>query len=60
MSKLTSPDHGRYLRIVRWAEKRYTFKGALVTFGNGQPSIFKVIEMLAWDRYINLIPKGPR
>jgi hypothetical protein len=43
----------RYLRIVMWAEDRYTSEsGVLVVSINGKPSLYKIIETLAWDRYV--------
>ncbi len=51
------PDWDRYLRIVRWAEARYTADGILVMSRGNVPSVFKRIEYLAWDRYVIGEPK---
>jgi hypothetical protein len=51
----------RYLRIVMWAEDRYTSpSGVLVVSINGKPSLYKIIETLAWDRYVIGIPRGAK
>jgi hypothetical protein len=54
-AKSIMPD--RYLRIVRWAEERYTADGVLVMSRGNVPSVFKRIEYLAWDRYVIGEPK---
>jgi hypothetical protein len=54
-------DSERYLRIVMWAEDRYTSpSGVLVVSINGKPSLYKIIEKLAWDRYVIGIPRGAK
>jgi hypothetical protein len=48
----------RYLRIVRWAARRYTeVDGRLPTLCRGQPTPYARIEQAAWDRY--LTPPDP-
>ena len=42
----------RYLKIVRWAERRYTINGRLVLRVGGIPTVFTRIEMAAWQRYM--------
>ncbi len=42
----------RYLRIVRWAERRYTRDGRLPTFRASQPTAFTRIESAAWAKYM--------
>jgi hypothetical protein len=56
-AKSIMPDWDRYLRIVRWAEARYTADGILVMSRGNVPSVFKRIEYLAWDRYVIGEPK---
>jgi len=56
-AKSIMPDWDRYLRIVRWAEARYTADGILVISRGNVPSVFKRIEYLAWDRYVIGEPK---
>jgi len=43
----------RYSVICKWAQKRYTKNGVLVIHHeNKRPSIFSLIEQMAWDKYI--------
>jgi hypothetical protein len=43
----------RYLRIVRWAAKRYTDRnGFIVTYHGLNPAPYKRIEIAAWNRYM--------
>lgn len=42
----------RYLKIVRWAERRYTRDGKLVVMEGNKPSRFTRIEIAAWKKYV--------
>lgn len=44
----------RYLRIVRWAQRRYTNGGYLVISRGEAPSIYTRIEQAAFRRYMAL------
>lgn len=44
--------NNRYLKIVRWAERRYTRDGKLVVMEGNKPSRFTRIEIAAWKKYV--------
>ena len=48
---MTIENANRYLKIVRWAQRRYTNAGRLVTFIGNAPSRYTIIERLAFARY---------
>lgn len=55
-----SPEHtntDRYLRIVKWARKRYAGADGLLTIAVGkQPSTYTRIEHAAFRRYVDASP----
>lgn len=45
-------NHNRYLRIIRWADRRYRGdNGELVLSIGNWPSLYSQIEKMAWHRY---------
>ena len=42
----------RYLRLVRWAARRYRENGLLALERGGRPSAYTRIERAAWRRYV--------
>ena len=42
----------KYLKIVRWATARYRKNGRLIVSIGGEPSNWKQIEIMAFDKYI--------
>jgi len=42
----------KYLKIVGWATARYRKNGRLIVSIGGEPSNWKQIEILAFDKYI--------
>jgi hypothetical protein len=44
----------RYLKIVRWAAKRYTDRDGYITTHTGlNPAPYARIEVAAWNRYMS-------
>lgn len=43
----------RYLKIVRWAQRRYTVQHRLIISIGGRLSRYSKIERMAFDRYVN-------
>jgi len=43
----------KYLKIVKWADLRYRKHAHLIIWEKGQPTRYKLIEMMAWKKYIN-------
>ena len=48
----------KYLRIVKWARRRYTINGALTISMGGNPSIYARIERAAWNRHMSAATPG--
>lgn len=50
---MTIENADRYLKIVRWAQERYTDRatGQITISRNGKPSIYSRIEKSAFRRY---------
>jgi hypothetical protein len=42
----------KYLKVVRWAQNRYTKAGRLVLDTGGIPSTYSKIEKIAFERYM--------
>jgi hypothetical protein len=42
----------RYLQIVTWAKRRYMIDGILYITIKGGPTRYKLIEDLAWRKYV--------
>ena len=50
----------RYLRLARWAARRYTRAGVLLFVDHNRPTPYARIEQAAWDRYLTPIREEPR
>lgn len=50
----------RYLRLARWAARRYTRAGVLPLLDRNRPTPYARIEQAAWDRYLTPIREKPR
>lgn len=48
----------RYLRVIDWAKRRYTQRGAIITHIANCPTRYTMIERLAFRRYIKLERPG--
>ncbi len=44
--------YDRYLRITRWARKRYEIKGILLIATGENWSKYSIIEVMAWNKYL--------
>jgi len=49
----------RVLKIIGWAGNRYARNGNIVTNVGGVPTRFKVIEDLAFMKYLGVSPNFP-
>ena len=47
-----SENIDKYLKVVRWATTRYRTNGRLILSIGGEPSTWKQIEIMAFDKYI--------
>lgn len=45
-----------YLRTVRYMEKRFAKGGYIIMYSKGKPSIFKQLEEMAFQKYLNTKP----
>jgi hypothetical protein len=48
---MTPENQTKYLRLVRWAERRYREGPALRTKVGGKPTRYTLIEAAAWRKY---------
>jgi hypothetical protein len=51
-------DRERYLRVVKWADRRYRHGGLLTLSVGGQPAPYKRIETAAARRYLGIGTNG--
>lgn len=42
----------RYLKLVKWARKRYTTDRMLTLYRGNVPTAYTLIEAAAWEKYI--------
>ena len=50
--KIKEEFQSRYSKICKWAWKRYTKSNTLLISIGGKPSLYSLIEQMAWDKYM--------
>ena len=47
----TIQNADKFLKICKWASKRYAVNGLTPIYVGGEPSVYKRIESAAWSKY---------